>query len=140
VSARKNIMDALVFYAKAVRNKRYHVKRGAIAWEDHDFDGREFAIAVMVDDCTILNPRGMNEAKIGIEIATKMPGTTEDPQIDDGTLDLLIEDAEFILENTKRKQDSQGDNVLLKLTGANVTEFHDAAIRVQGIVVSFNST
>lgn len=138
-SPRQVVRDTLVKYAKQVRNSGYFVKRGAIVWSSFPFGEHPRAIAIMFDDIGILRQKGMTEAKIGIEMFASMPEGTE-PEIDDGLLDELIEDAEFILQKTIRERDSVGDSVILRLDGetANVVESHDSTKRVQGIVVTFN--
>ena len=141
MSALKDVRDALVKYAKLARNGKYFVKRGAMVWAAFDFSRHERAVAIMFDDLTILRQDKPNDAKVAIEMFCRMPKDTDDPEIDDGLLDELIEDAEWVLVKAMSETSKgSGDNVILRLDAesANVVEAHDVSKRVQGIVVTFN--
>lgn len=138
-SRRNLVLTWIVERLRTLRKKKYFVKRGAISWPTFDFDSHPYAAAVMVDDSTLFAVNGMNTANFSIEFATRMEAPGEEPSIDDDTLDLLFEDVEGVLGEIEGAKDSNGDVLLLEFrrTTVQVVEFHDASLRVQGVVVTF---
>lgn len=138
MSARKKFVDSVKSAALAVRNNRYFVKRGVINWATFDFDKHTFAMSLLCDDMTFMKQSGIQEMNFSIEAATSIPDSTKQPEIDDGVLDSMIEDIETILNQTRASVDTNHDNISLMVDteSARIVEFHDSALRVQGIVAT----
>lgn len=140
MSARKTVLDTLRASTKKVGNAGYFVKRGAINWTTFDFTAHARAISIQVDNYGFLKVNGVKEATLTLEMFARMPEQPEGalPEIDDALLDEMIEDAEKIVADLRAAQDKQQDAVVMKIdpASANITEAHDVALRVQGVVVT----
>ena len=137
------MMDSMKAKARTVRNGRYFVKRGAIDWTSHDFASKPFALSLQIDDGSLLRTasvRGMKSARISMEMFAPLPKAQDVPEIDDGLLDELIDDAEAIVLDLVMARDSSDDPIVFRVdeTGARFVEAHDISLLVQGIVVTFN--
>lgn len=139
-SIRCQVMAELKRLAGVARNGRYFVKRGAINWAAFDFEKHGPAIAVMMDDTTLLRPDGneFNRANLALEVFAPMPDGS-DPGIDDGLLDELLEDAESIICDVNKATTSDGQPLAFDIvTGsASAKESSDVDQRVQGVVCQF---
>lgn len=127
-------MDRLRELCVEVRGGVHFVKRGPIDWAVFNFDAHDRAIAVLLDDHSFLGD--INDASISFEIAGRMIQPEKSPDLDDGLLDEMIDDAEWIIRSLIDSDDSKGDPVILKanLLDARIVEFHDVQLRVQGII------
>lgn len=136
-SARKVTMDRLRALCEEVRGGVYFVKRGPIDWSSHNYDENQRAISILLDDHSFL--KDINDASISLEFGGQMLRPDERPDMDDGLLDEMIDDAEWIIRSLIGSTNSQGDNIILqaKIKDARIVEFHDAQLRVQGIVAFF---
>jgi hypothetical protein len=114
------------------------VKRGPIHWATFDFSAMPKAVAILVDDQSFIKEDGVNDANISFEVAARM-ATGQQPEVDDGLLDELIDDAIWVIRSLRQAKNGQGDNVILRLasSAARITEWHDPDVRVQGIVCPF---
>lgn len=130
--------------AGKARNSSYFVKRGAINWTTFDFETHGGAIALMIDDGSLFrvqSTRGMKPCRCSMEMFHRLPDPLmESPEIDDGLMDELLDDAEWIINELASSRDSSGDPVVFRIDRKSVTfvEAHDIEVKVQGIVVSFN--
>lgn len=143
MSARKDVTDKIKALAKSVRNSAYFVKRGYINWATFDFTSYPRAISILVDEERLLrDTKGFADARISLEIFTKIPPSTDPPQIDDGVLDELIDDARWIVEQLEQARNAQGDPVVFKISRntSALVESHDATLEVQGIVAIIRVT
>jgi len=140
-SPRAFLLQAIKSEAKLVRGGVYFVKRGVIDWSTFPFAERPRAIAVLSDDCSVLKSTGINDMTLSLEMATSMP-TGSEPEIDDGILDELFQDAETLLRKAAERIDSNGDPaaIVLMTESARVVEFHDSRLRVQGIVLTLTAS
>ena len=86
--------------------------------------------------------RGFADARISMEIFTRIPDTDQEPQIDDGLLDELIDDARWIVEQLEQSKNKAGDPIVFKLpkNTSSLVESHDATLMVQGIVAIIRVT
>ena len=142
-TTRREMVDRWRELAEQIRNGIYFVKRGAINWTTFPFVDRTGGIALMIDDGTLFrNTMGMKDARCSMEMFRAMPEDEEEPQVDDGLMDELLDDAETILLDLLKSTDSNGDPILFKIDRDTVrfVEAHDTSIKVQGIVVTFNLT
>lgn len=139
-SPRKVLMDTLRILADESRSGAYFVKRGAIDWATFAFASHPRAIALMADHMGLLQVDGMRPVSVGIEMAARMPETTDPPEIDDGLMDEMIEDVEEIVYGLQSQKDDRGDTVAFRVDPreSSIREFHDVSLRVQGIVAQFN--
>lgn len=121
-----------------VRGGSYFVKRGPIHWASFDFEELPKAVAILVDDLSFMKNDGINDANISFEVAARM-ATGKESEVDDGLLDEIIDDAIWVIRSLKQAKNSQGDNVIMRLSErtARITEWHDPDVRVQGVVASF---
>jgi len=133
-------METLTTRWSEVRGGSYYVKRGAISWPSFDFERRPRAVAIMADELLFL--RAEAPMDVSFEVAASMPGPTEDPQIDEGLIDELADDTEWVVRKLIEAVDTQGDCVALRVAeqDARIIEWHDPTIRVQGIVAFFQVT
>lgn len=138
MSARSNFIKTIRASAEARGNKRYFVKRGVINWATFNFASHQFAMSMLIEDTTFMRVNGMQEMTFSLEAATVIPDSTEQPEIDDGIIDILIEDMEAIFAEARVKVDAHGDSVALGVDteSARIVEFHDSALRVQGIIAT----
>jgi len=130
-------------FAKQARNGAYFVKRGFINWAEFDFETNKRAISILVDEEGLFpDKRGMENARISMEIFTSISKSTEPVMIDDGVMDELIEDARWIVNQLEQAKNKQGENVALKIDkhASNLVESHDATLGVQGIVAIIRVT
>jgi len=138
------MMDTFLELAKSVRSGAYFAKRGAIIWVAHPWEasGKDRAISIQVDEGSLLpNEMGMRQTAVTMEIAAPMPHPEEIAAIDSALEDEMITDAVWILEAILRRQDDQGDPVVFKVDrDAPFVEWHDAELKVQGLVVYFKAT
>lgn len=137
-SPRKVALDTVKALAKKVRSGAYFVKRGAINWTTWDFEKHPRAISIQLDRVTLFKVNGMNDGVITLEMFSRMSSKEVPPEIDDGVMDELLEDAEAIFLGLMSAEDKQGDSVVTKLEqdSTEVVESHDTSLRVQGIVVT----
>ena len=143
MSARKDVTQKVKELAKAARNGAYFVKRGYINWSSFPFEKYPRAIAILVDEENLFRDHtGFADARISLEIFTSIPDSDEDPQIDDGVLDELIDDARWIMESLEQSRNKQGDPIVFKMkrNTSSVVESHDATLMVQGIVAIIQVT
>jgi len=129
--------------AQQMRNGIYFVKRGAILWPAFSFEDHEGGIALMIDDGSLLRTqknRGMKPARCSMEMFRRMASTKEAPEIDDGLMDELLDDAEWLLQELMKSRTSADDPVVFRIDANSVrfVEAHDTELKVQGIVVTFN--
>ena len=139
MSSRAVFLQKLKAECEAARNGRYFVKRGVINWSTFPFDTHPFAIALVVDDFSFADDNGFQEMRVSLEVAARMPDDLEQPEIDDGLLDELTEDAERALQLVIKALDANQDAVVLRFDArtSRGVEFHDTALRVQGVVITF---
>lgn len=128
-------MESLIGISRKARNGAYFVKRGAIVWEEFQFDRHPRAISIQVDERDFL--RQTCRADCAIEFAAAIPGTAEIPEIDDGLMDEFTEDVEAIVRAWRAAADSVGSFVI-GFTPGKITEFHDVDYRVQGVTAKFS--
>jgi hypothetical protein len=129
--------------AGQMRNGIYFVKRGAILWPSFSFTDHKGGIALMLDDGNLLRTqrnRGMKPARCSMEMFRRMESTPEAPEIDDGLMDELLDDAEWLLKELMKSRTSADDPVVYRIDENSVrfVEAHDTELKVQGIVVTFN--
>jgi len=142
-SARRVMCDRWKELAKEMRNGTYFVKRGAINWTTFSFEDHGAGIALMVDDGELLRTqrnKGMKPARCSMEITHRLPGEQESPEIDDGLMDELLDDAEWLITELMKSRTAGDDPVVFRIDENSVrfVEFHDIEVKVQGIVVTFN--
>lgn len=142
MSARKTMLDTIIALAKKVRSGAYWVHRGPVNWATFDYGNRPRGIAVRFEDGQFLAPHAMNEATLGIDLFTAWDDDPGNPDVDDGLIDELIDDATEIVEALGRATDAQGDAVVFRIarTTARVMEVSDADLGVLGVIVQFNVT
>ena len=143
-SPRNSMMTTIRNSAEVLRNSSYFVKRGAINWATFPFEEHSKAIAILIDDMSLLGSTtgvgGSKDGKISLEIAARMPDEKDHPSIDDGLMDDLIEDAETIVKDLIAAKDGDYPIVFhIDKASARVIEWHDAEVKVQGVVVMFNA-
>lgn len=133
-SSRKVMMDTFRKLCEEVRGGIHFIKRGPIDWSSFNFDENQRAIAILVDDTSFL--KDINDASLSFEIAGRMIQPEDRPNLDDGLLDEMIDDAEWIIRSLIDSKDKQGDSVIMKagFNDARIVEFHDVQLRVQGII------
>lgn len=140
-SNRKDTIDTIKKYAKSIRGGWYSVKRGVINWATHDWDRHPNNIAIMIDDHRIpVESKGRRPFRSGVltlEIFSRIVPSTEEMEIDDGELDTMIDDAEFILFSTLQER-LENDSVVMRMGDIRVIESHDVNLKVQGIIVQTN--
>ena len=138
MGARKVFFDKVKTHAKEVRNGRYFVKRGVINWATFPFTNHAFAMSLLCDDTSFMKVNGVQDMSFSIEAATSIPDSTAQPEIDDGVMDSMIEDVETILNQVRADLDSHSNSIALMVDteSARIVEFHDSALRVQGIVAT----
>lgn len=142
-TARRVFCERWKEIAVQLRNGSYFVKRGAINWTTFPFDTYERAIAIMLDDGQLLRTQrshGMKPTRCSMEIFCRLPSDQEVPEIDDGLMDELLDDAESVVRDLLRSKDSSGDPVVFRIdeNTARFVEAHDVQVKVQGVVVMFN--
>lgn len=134
MSARRVVMDTLRQLWGDVRGGTYHVKRGPIYWPAWEFKNKPLAVAILADE--IAPFKQMIPADLSFEIGAAMPEVESEIMIDDGILDEIVDDVEWVFRQLAQARDSKGDNVVLKadFDGSTVQEWHDPELRVQGVV------
>jgi len=144
VSSFKTMMETFKTLAKEVRSGAYFAKRGAIVWAEFPWDqcGKDRAISIQVDEGSLLrNDTQMLPCAVTMEMAAPMPDPAEIAEIDSDLEDEMIEDARWILSTILARTDDGGDPVVFKVDrDAPFVEFHDASLKVQGLVVYFKAT
>ena len=134
-SAYMTVIDTMREACEGLRGRSYYVRRGAINWTSFPFDKNPKAIAIMVDEATLL--RQMNDLRVTLEFACSLP---EDPaMVSDALLDEFMEDFQRFSEILVKAMDSNGDAVIHSLdqSGVIAVEFSDSSLQVQGLSVSF---
>jgi len=134
-SDRQLVVDRLRSFWSKLRNGRYYVRRGAINWAAFDFGKHRFAVAILVDDCTLFG-RPFNTMTLAFEVFTVLPTSPED--MDDKVLDEFFEDVRDAVRDLQIAKNSQGDALVTKYDASaeNAIESHDADKGVQGLVAS----
>jgi hypothetical protein len=137
-SPRRVAAESLKFFASTVRGSSYYVKRGAINWANFDFEAHPRAISILFDEQSLL--KEINDCRVSLEMFSRLPEV--ETGIDDGLMDELFEDAEYIFRSFVNALDGQGNSVVLSADqpGVRVVEAHDANLGVQGVVVMMNIT
>lgn len=132
----RNMAEYLREQWRAVRGGTYFVKRGPILWADFDFEAQPRAVAILIDDHTFL--RDINDANVAFELGARMPSGRE-PEVDDGLLEELTDDAKWVIRQLVKGTDSVGDAVVLRLEhqSARIREWHDPDMKVQGVICTF---
>lgn len=141
MSGLTDALKGLVSAFKSVNSGRYTVRRGALNWAAFPFETHPYAVSIQVDETALFSPTGIYPSKISIEVATAMPDEAPtDSQIDDDAMDTLVTDSRSALISWIGARNASGDPLVLKVErlSANVVEFHDASLNVQGIVISLN--
>lgn len=136
-SPRKIVLDTLRGFCQQVRGGVYFVKRGPIDWATFPFNQHSRAISILVDDQSLF--LDINVASLTLEFGAQLRSVSDDPGLDDGLMDELTDDAEWVVRSLIDSSNSQGDAVVLRtdLKESRAIEFHDAQLMVQGIVVNF---
>lgn len=142
-SSRRVMLDRWKELAKEMRNGSYFVKRGAINWTTFPFGDEGAGIALMVDDGSLLRTQrnlGMKPARCSMEIFHRLPDEQESPEIDDGLMDQILDDAEWLIIELMKSRTAANDPVVFRIDENSVrfVEAHDIEIKVQGVVVTFN--
>ncbi len=133
-SNRRLAFDKLKELCRQARNGSYFAKRGVIVWVFFPWENYKRAISIQIDESDFM--RSTNRADCAIEIAAKIPGEDELPEIDDALMDEFHEDLESILRAWLRASDEVG-NFVAGFVPGKITEFHDIEERVQGITAKF---
>jgi hypothetical protein len=127
-----------------VNGGRYYVKRGAISWLNFPFSQKQYAVALLVDQSSILRMNGKNEAHVTMEVFTTIPPqdyAQTAPQINDDVLDEIVNDIETVIVQAQQARDPNNADfpVVFKLIteDAWVIETHDTDLKVQGAIVQF---
>lgn len=123
---------------KTHKNGQYAVRRGVIAWSGFDFSKTKFAVSIQVDESTPMIAMPMST--ISIELATLIPDDSNDPEVDDLTLETLESDCIEVIRAWERAKLPNGDPYVIKLEqhSARSVEFYDATLRVQGVIFTVN--
>lgn len=139
MSSRGAALTKLASILREQRNARYYVKRGVIAWASHDFNSKPWAASIQVDEFAPWGKNSLTDISLTLEMATTIKDVN-DVEIDDVAIDTMTEDGLAALEALDRARDSDGCPYITKLErlGARVIEFHDASLRVQGVILSVN--
>lgn len=137
---RSDVSQAIREAAAKLRGGVYFVKRGFINWAAHPFDRRgPRAIAVMFTEAELIGSTwaGLQDATLRLELGVAIPDAADPPEIDDGVLDELYEDAVLLLHALEQSGLAANAPAITKLDwkGATFVEFHDPDERVQGIAV-----
>lgn len=138
MSARSDALNKLKEIFKTLHNSRYYVKRGVVAWAGFDFQKYAHAVSIQVDEIAPWMP--MPTMSLSIEMATLIPEMSTDPEIDDTTNEDMIDDCIEALNAWERLKMQNGDPYIIKMErlGVRAIEFHDATLRVQGIILTVN--
>ena len=125
---------------KKARNGAYFTKRGPIDWSSYTFEKKARAVSILVDDTSMMTVDGITPASMSFEIGAPINEDRSNPEIDDGLLDELFEDAQLVLEGIQRlQQPGTQEPVILGMDrNVSVVEWHSAELKIQGIVVIFN--
>lgn len=134
---RRELAERLLVLWRAVHNKRYYVKRGAINWTSHLWDKHPFAVSVGLDDSTFLRPQ--NHATVSFEIFTKLKDPSDAVNgYDEVSQDDLLDDAVQVIQGLSQAVDANGDFIADVLPMSdNAIEAHDTSLGVQGLVINF---
>jgi hypothetical protein len=135
ISAYLNVVKAMKTLAEELRGRVYYVRRGAINWATFDFQKKALAIAIMVDEASML--RSMNTLKVTFEFACAIPEHVD--AVDDSVMDQFMVDFDTVADKLVKSVDDRGDAIVHSLDLNNViaVEFSDFDLQVQGLSVSF---
>lgn len=135
ISAYLNVVGKMRALAEELRGRAYYVRRGAINWATFEFQKRERAVSIMVDEATML--RAMNSLKVTLEFACAIPEQVD--AMNDDMMDQFMVDFEAFADKLVKSVDDKGDAVVhsLDLNTVIAVEFSDFDLQVQGLSVSF---
>jgi len=138
------MVDQLRGSWEKLRGGRYLVKRGAMAWPSFDFEANPYAVAIMLDAIRPLTHGIGTPCRLAFEVGCRMPNPEEEPNIDDGLFDELIDDVERVVHELMlaRSPGATEYSVTfsLKTESAVVAEWHDADLMIQGLTFTIDCT
>lgn len=135
----QNVVNTLVEMASRVRGSRYRVMEGPVNWAEWNFESHPFAMAVMVDDCTIAKATNQ-EANLAIEVLARFPISSDGNPASTGTIEAEFRiDLGTMLAQLVSAVDSNMAPVIYNLDrGARIEAVHDADQgKVIGAVLRF---
>lgn len=138
-SPRRNVLEAIKDACEKLRNGSYYVRRGPISWPDFNFSKNPRGVSIQVDDCTWLAPQ-FNQASIALEFGEKIPlDQDNEPGLEDAALEQMFDDAQIVIMELLKKRNRDGDPVcnLVQPSQANILEFYDSEMKVQGMIATF---
>lgn len=133
--SRAQLMERLIAIARTVRGGEYWVHRGPVNWVRFPWHAHKRAMALMLEERSLTGNQ-METATLRIEAFAALPQRTDDPMIDDGLLDTLDTDVQWVVVELARAQLANRDSVaLVNRASATVEEFFDPELGVQGIAL-----
>jgi len=137
MSGRRRIAQASMNAFSRLRDGRYSVHRGGVNWAEYPFGERPYAVAVTVDNASLLRDRGPGlRMTLGFEIFASLPDSPDD--LDDSLLDDLYDDVLAVLSFLQQAKDDRGNSIVTRLDRSvgEAAEAMDADRGVQGLVVT----
>lgn len=135
MSTRAEVMDRLAAIARTVRGGAYWVHRGPVNWTAFPWVTHKRAMALMMEERT-LTGKQMEKGVLRIEAFAALPRKDDDPSIDDGLLDTLDTDVEWVVVEFTKAKFANSDNLAhVNRSGSTVEEFFDPELGIQGIAL-----